>query len=95
MTISINKDEIEKVADELGIEIILNSSTPGVYNKKTGDRKSLSSYFEEDFSEECIFLHEKESNVLKIREETKRVQIDKTVNFDVADKTFPLDFKIA
>lgn len=46
-----DENEIEKIAEELGLQVKFNSDTPGVLNTATGELKQLSSYFKEYFSE--------------------------------------------
>lgn len=46
MSYTINKEEIRKIAAELGLQVKFNSETPGVLNTVTGEITPLSTYLE-------------------------------------------------
>lgn len=52
MSYTVNREEIQKNAKELGIKVKFDSSTPGVLDN--GERKSLKTYFEEILDEKKV-----------------------------------------
>lgn len=70
MSISINKEHIQKMAEELGFEVEFNSEKPGVLDTETGIVHSfmdyLSEYLEFDEVENFVTIEElPEVHVLK------------------------------
>lgn len=90
MTYSVNKKDIQSIAEELGMKVQFNSPTPGVLNVQTGERNSLISYFEEFLSEEAIYEEDLEfevDNIKAIKVKPKRVDtVSYGINFVINGK---------
>ena len=95
MTYSINKDEIKRIADELGIEVKFDTETPGVLNLQTGERRPLSSYFEEIFVEKSLYMYQEESDVLKLKQRTEKISAKRIGKSKAMETEFDLEYQIA
>lgn len=50
MTYSVSNEEIERIAEGLGLKVSFNSPTPGVLNTTTGEIKHINNFFGEFFN---------------------------------------------
>lgn len=92
MTRLVSKDEIKKIADELGMKVRIDSENPGVLNTTTGEIRSLTSYFDEIFAKDTFYMSEKDIGLKNIgakRIEANRLNYHNTPSarsFDLKDQ---------